>query len=129
MSAENPRFILGLKLKKLRQERGSTLKMLSDRAGISVSYLSEIEKGKKYPKPERLLALADALDVPFDELVSLKVAEELGPLKAALASPFMREFPFRTLWTRPRGSLRPRQQRPSPCRSVVPDVSRGWTDV
>jgi len=94
MQNENPRFILGLKLKKLRHERGSTLKNLSDQAGISVSYLSEIEKGKKYPKPERLLALAEALDVPFDELVSLKVTEELGPLKAALASPFMREFPF-----------------------------------
>ena len=94
MVQENPRFILGLKLRKLRQERGSTLRDLAARSGMSISYLSEIEKGKKYPKPERLLRLAEALDVPFDELVSLKVTEELGPLKAALASPFMREFPF-----------------------------------
>jgi len=94
VTSENPRFILGLKLKKLRLERGATLRELAQSSGMSISYLSEIEKGKKYPKPERLLALAEALEVPFDELVSLKVAEELGPLKAALASPFMREFPF-----------------------------------
>ena len=55
ISADNLRFILGLKLKNLRQEKGMSLKALAESAGLSISYLSEIEKGKKYPKPDKLL--------------------------------------------------------------------------
>ncbi len=88
------RHILGLKLRSFRQKKGLGLKEMAARTGMSISYLSEIEKGRKYPKPEKLLALARALDVPFDELVSLKVDEELRPVRDLLGSPFMREFPF-----------------------------------
>ena len=87
--------MLGLKLRNLRHARGYTLTDLADRSGLSVSYLSEIEKGKKYPKPDKLIDLARALEIPFDDLVSLQVARELDPLKAALSSPFIQEFPFR----------------------------------
>jgi transcriptional regulator with XRE-family HTH domain len=93
-NASGPRLILGLKVRNLRHERGETLQSLASRAGLSISYLSEIEKGKKYPKPEKLLQLAEALAVPFDDLVSLKVTEDLGPLKVAFSSPLLREFPF-----------------------------------
>ena len=70
------------------------MQSLADRSALSVSYLSEIEKGKKYPKPERLVQLAAALEVPFDELVSLQVADELAELKTAFNSPLLRGFPF-----------------------------------
>lgn len=88
------RFILGLKLKALRQEREASLQEVASRAGMSVSYLSEIEKGRKYPKPDKLLSLADAFDVPYDQLVSLQVDEHLGPVKSALSSSFVQHFPF-----------------------------------
>ena len=94
LDAENLRFILGLKLRKLRQEKGLSLSNLAKAAGISVSYLSEIEAGRKHPKPEKLARLAQALAVPYDELVSLQVGGELDPLKAFLGSEFVREFPF-----------------------------------
>ena len=93
-STVNPRFVLGMKLRRLRRNRELTLTALARQTGLSISYLSEIEKGKKYPKPEKLLVLASALDVPFDELVSLSVAADLSPMKTALASPFFKEFPF-----------------------------------
>lgn len=93
-SQGNPRLILGLKLRRLRQAAGRTLSEIAAASGLSVSYLSEIEKGKKYPKPEKLMALAEGLGVPFDELVSLQVTDELSPLKEAIASPLVREFPF-----------------------------------
>lgn len=92
--ADNPRLILGLKVRTRRHQLGQTLQSVAQRSGLSVSYLSEIEKGKKYPKPERLLQLAGALDVPFDELVSLQVADELSELKLAFGSPLLRGFPF-----------------------------------
>jgi transcriptional regulator with XRE-family HTH domain len=94
VSAEHLRFILGLKLKTLRQQQDRSLQDVAAAAGLSVSYLSEIEKGKKYPKPDKLLRLAQTLGVPFDELVSLKVHEALDPLKSAFSSTFMQEFPF-----------------------------------
>lgn len=91
---DNLRLVLGLKVRALRAGRGWTLQQLAGRAGLAISYLSEIEKGKKYPKPEKLLALAAALELPFEELVSPRVAEELSPLGAFAGSDFLREFPF-----------------------------------
>lgn len=104
-SVDNLRLILGLKLKTLRQKRGAALRDVAARAGVSVSYLSEIEKGKKYPKPEKLIDLARALDVSFEELVSPQVGEALGPLKRAIASPFVQEFPFRLFGIEPEDLL------------------------
>ncbi len=94
-SVDNLRLILGLKLKSLRQEQGTSLKEVAQAAGVSISYLSEIEKGKKYPKPDKLIDLARVLDVSFEDLVSQQVGEALDPLKQAIASPFVQEFPFR----------------------------------
>ena len=94
LDAGQLKFILGIKLRNLRQAKRLSLKELARRAGLSISYLSEIEKGKKYPKPEKLLKLSRALGVTFDELVSLKVQEELGPLRDVFSSDFVREFPF-----------------------------------
>jgi transcriptional regulator with XRE-family HTH domain/Zn-dependent peptidase ImmA (M78 family) len=92
--SQNLRLILGLKLKKLRTDKGVSLKEIAGLAGLSVSYLSELEQGKKYPKPDKLLQLANALEVPYDDLVSLRVSDELGPLKQAMSSELLQEFPF-----------------------------------
>ncbi|CAN5868039.1 hypothetical protein BH20GEM1_BH20GEM1_15990 [soil metagenome] len=94
LEPESLRFILGLKLRKLRQEKSFSLTELAARAGLSISYLSEIEAGRKHPKPDKLIRLAEALSVTYDELVSLQVGGELDPLKAFLGSEFVREFPF-----------------------------------
>jgi len=91
---DNLRFILGLKLRTLRQERNQSLKEVADASGLSVSYLSEIEKGRKYPKPDKLMDLAQAFDVPYDDLVSLRVTDELDPLKEVFTSTLIQEFPF-----------------------------------
>ncbi len=101
IETENLRYILGLKLKGLRQGRGYSLTEAAERAGVSISYLSEIEKGRKYPKPDKLLKLADAFGVPYDELVSLQLEDELDPLKALLSSNFVREFPFELFGVEP----------------------------
>ena len=65
MSAVTPnaKIILGLKVKQLRQHKNMSFVELSKAAGMSVSYLNEIEKGKKYPKPDKLKSLAQALGV------------------------------------------------------------------
>ena len=91
---DNLRLLLGLKVRAARDKRGWTLQELARRGGLAVSYLSEIEKGKKFPKPEKLLGLARALGVAYEELVSTRVEEELSALSAFAGSEFLRQFPF-----------------------------------
>lgn len=93
-SEEHLRFILGFKLKNLRLEHGLSLKEASRKAGLSISYLSEIEKGKKYPKAEKLLALARSYGISFDELVMVEGQDNVSPLEDSLDSGFFQEFPF-----------------------------------
>lgn len=88
------RLLLGLKLRSFRLERGLSLKDLSERTGLSISYLSEIETGRKYPKLEKLLQLASSLGVGYDDLVSLRTDDRLGPIGELLSSSFFREFPL-----------------------------------
>ncbi len=87
-------MIFGLKLKQLRAQKGLSLVELSASTGMSVSYLNEIEKGKKYPKEDKIAALAVALDVDYDKLVSLKVNKSLAPVTQLLNSPVLREIPL-----------------------------------
>ena len=101
-SADRLRLVLGVKLKQFRQERGFTLQTVADRAGVSISYLSEIEKGKKYPKPDKLVDLAHALGVSYDDLVSLKVDDTLEGLREIIYSPFLKAFPLELFGVEPK---------------------------
>ena len=62
------RLIFGLKLRELRQERNLSPAELARVCDVSVSYLNEIEKGKKYPKADKILSLSKALGVRYDQL-------------------------------------------------------------
>ena len=70
------REALGERLRGLRHERGDTLDETAERAGISMQYLSEIERGRKEPSSEMIAAVAGALDVTLLDL-TLSVAESL----------------------------------------------------
>ena len=69
------KFLLGLKLKKYRFEKGLSLQALSKVSGLSSSYLNEIEKGKKYPKVDKLLLLAKGLKIKMEEYKCRKPCE------------------------------------------------------
>ncbi len=94
MKSDNVPVIFGLKLKQYREEKGYNPKAFSEKAGLSASYLNEIEKGKKYPKSEKILQIAEALEIPYDQLVSLKLDHGLDPLESLLDSPVIRELPL-----------------------------------
>ena len=57
---QNDKIILGLKVRQLRTDKGLSLSELNKTSGMSISYLNEIEKGKKYPRKDKLNQLADA---------------------------------------------------------------------
>ena len=90
----NAKIILGLKAHQLREARGLSFKELSAASGLSISYLNEIEKGKKYPKPDRLAALAAALGTTAAELSDPRLLRELAPVAELLNSNFLNDLPL-----------------------------------
>ncbi len=88
------KLILGLKLKQLRIEKGFSLSDLAAKSGLSVSYLNEIESGKKYPKAEKIAALSTALGTTYDKLVSLKLTKNLAPIGELLESNLLELLPL-----------------------------------
>ncbi|CAB3287877.1 putative HTH cro/C1-type domain-containing protein [Methanocaldococcus lauensis] len=71
---------VGRRISRLRKERGITLSGLAKVAGISKSTLSTIESGDANPTISTLWAIADALNVPFGELLpeEFKEVDESG---------------------------------------------------
>jgi len=62
----------GQRVRLMRSERGLTQEQLAERAGISVDFLSLIERGKSSPSFENLDELADALEVSVAELFNFE---------------------------------------------------------
>lgn len=94
MEEEYVKLIFGLKLKQIRTERNLSLFGLSKLAKLSKSYLNEIEKGKKYPKTDKIIILSEKLDIPYDDLVSLKLDKNLAPIGEILQSKVLKEIPL-----------------------------------
>src|SRR5687768_10513659 len=71
---------LGLRLARLRNERGFTQVELAEKLGIAQPIISDYERGRLRPHPDMLTRLAAALQVSADELLGLAKAEKPAPL-------------------------------------------------
>ena len=56
--------MVGSEVRRWRRSRGLTLAQVSERSGLNIGYLSQIENDKAIPSLEALAAIAGALDVP-----------------------------------------------------------------
>jgi XRE family transcriptional regulator, fatty acid utilization regulator len=88
------KILIGLKIRQLRTEASWSFEDLSKRSGVSISYLNEIEKGKKYPGPSNLLKIATALRVKVPDLTSGSLSKQMAPIGALIESNFLDELPF-----------------------------------
>lgn len=61
---------VGENIRRIRQERGLTLKQLGDMVGVSESYIRAYESGRRNPKLSSLEALAQALAVNVEVLTN-----------------------------------------------------------
>ena len=68
MDGKAIKAILGKNIKFIRSERGLTQAVLAEKAGISIIFLSSIERGTKYPKADILARISQVLEVEAFEL-------------------------------------------------------------
>jgi len=73
---------VGRRIRQLRTSRSArmTQEDLSERARISVSFLSMIERGERSPHLETLAAIAEALEVTAADLLRDEVDREVEPV-------------------------------------------------
>ena len=77
------RRLAGGRLRRMRHERGETLAEVARRAGVSIQYLSEVERGRKEPSSEIVAAILGALDGTLLDLTA-GVADDLRAADAAV---------------------------------------------
>ena len=75
------RQAVGEALRRRRQAQGRTLREVADAAGVSLTYLSEVERGRKEASSEVLEAVCAALDLGLADLF-FEVAETLAATEA-----------------------------------------------
>lgn len=61
--------LFGTRLREVRQKRAVTQRVLAERAGMSLTYLSNLEHGLKVPSLTTILRLAVALNCKVMDLV------------------------------------------------------------
>ena len=71
---------LGEVLREYRQRQGRTLREVSEKAGVSLGYLSEVERGQKEASSELLSSIADALGVSTSRMLRM-VADYLDSVE------------------------------------------------
>lgn len=88
---------VGGRLRQLRQNRGLTLAALSRACGVSVSYLSAVEKGINHPSLRTLAAVTEALGVSIpavlthegQETIHRSLVPEAAPGTAEISHPLL----------------------------------------
>ena len=75
---------IGIRIKKLREDRGFTKYRLAADAGVSPGYISDLENGKKCPTVEVLDNICFALGITLKDFFN--GPNEQGDLAAAVSS-------------------------------------------
>ena len=68
--------ILGSNIRKYREMQGLTQEQFSEKLGLNTSSISDIECGKRFPKPENLVKIAQLLNVSYELLFLNETLEQ-----------------------------------------------------
>ncbi len=129
IGTDKVKIIFGLKIRQLRLDKKLSLSEVADKSNLSISYLNEIEKGKKYPKTEKIMALARAFEVDYDSLVSLKLNKQLEPIAELLNSNILTELPLEIFGIEPSDFIELMSQAPAKISafiSTIIEISRNY---
>ena len=76
---------VGLRIKQLRERRKMNRNELANKAGVSPTYLYQLEKGEKSPTVEYLGYICDALQVSLAEFFTCNTTDGIDDPKDYLA--------------------------------------------
>jgi transcriptional regulator with XRE-family HTH domain len=79
--AKNTEPKVGQRVRALREQNGYSLRALAKRCGLSITSISQIERGENSPTVSTLHRLASALDVPIVEFFHAELAPKLVWIK------------------------------------------------
>jgi len=91
MGGKELRAIFGKNVRIYRNRRNWSQADLAEYANISINFLGDIERGNKWPHPETLTKLADALEIKVFELF-MEEDNEINPKTKNLINRFMKDM-------------------------------------
>ncbi|MBD5103226.1 MAG: helix-turn-helix transcriptional regulator [Subdoligranulum sp.] len=59
---------IGKRIKEARKRLGLTQEQFAEKAGFTANYISMLERGKSFPRCDRLIILLNNLEVPADAI-------------------------------------------------------------
>ena len=80
MDGQEIKATLGKNIKLIRNQRQYSQEVLAEKADISITFLSNIERGLKFPKPAVLAQIAESLGVEVCELFKTSSAPNIAPI-------------------------------------------------
>jgi len=80
MDGQEIKSTLGKNIKLIRNHRRYSQELLAEKADISITFLSNIERGLKYPKPAVLSQIAESLGVEVHELFKSNSKPNIAPI-------------------------------------------------
>ena len=84
---------IGLRIKQCREKQGYTQQQFADKIGITPNYLSDMERGKKFPSIDTLVDIINALNVSADD-VFMDVINEGYKIKASKFGELIATLPY-----------------------------------
>jgi transcriptional regulator with XRE-family HTH domain len=91
MGGDRVRFILAGNLKLYRSRRNWSQADLAEKSNLSVVYLSDIERGNKWPYLDTLVKLAEAFEMEVFELLKPQEQDALSADTASIVTKFSEE--------------------------------------
>ncbi len=95
----NVKILLGKRIRELRKSKNLTQEQLSERIGIEIPSLSNIENGKNYPNSETIEKIAQGLGVQIFEMYIFEHLVEPDKEKMLSELNFMLENDLKLLET------------------------------
>ena len=80
MDGQEIKAALGKNIKFIRNKRQYSQALLAEKADISITFLSNIERGLKFPKPAVLGQIAESLGVEVCELFKTNSTPNITPI-------------------------------------------------
>ena len=59
---------IGMRFKECRELKGYTQEQFAEKTGLSVGYISSIERGKAFPRYDKLILILNTLEVSSDSI-------------------------------------------------------------